>query len=139
MSQDNFKLCVLVISRTRFRVNPHSIVAWMLRNSLLETGLAKWLSVPLRTKWSWVRVQLQIILNYNPSNISEKLTKFSNQIRSDCKQSIRSFSNVLWNIGGLLNSFRQASLFYTNCLHLLLNLIVYSFVDKILWKSSQGI
>ena len=29
---------VLVMSRTRFRVNPHSIVAWMSRNSLLEAG-----------------------------------------------------------------------------------------------------
>ena len=26
------------MSPTRFRVNPHSTVAWMLRNSLLETG-----------------------------------------------------------------------------------------------------
>ena len=27
----------------------------------------------------------RINLNYNPSNISEKLMKFSNQISSDCK------------------------------------------------------
>ena len=31
-------LYVLVVSRTRFRVNPHSIVAWMPKNSLLEAG-----------------------------------------------------------------------------------------------------
>ena len=30
------KLYVLIISRTHFRVNPHSIVAWMSRNSLLK-------------------------------------------------------------------------------------------------------
>ena len=30
--------CVLVISRTHFKVNPHSIVAWMSRTSLLEAG-----------------------------------------------------------------------------------------------------
>ena len=29
---------VLVMSRTRFRVNPHYIVAWMSRNSLLKAG-----------------------------------------------------------------------------------------------------
>ena len=29
---------VLIMSRTRFRVNPHSIVASMSRNSLLEAG-----------------------------------------------------------------------------------------------------
>ena len=31
-------LYVLVMSHTRFRLNPHSIVAWMPRNSLLEAG-----------------------------------------------------------------------------------------------------
>ena len=31
-------LYVLVMSRTRFRVNPHSIVAWISRNSLPEAG-----------------------------------------------------------------------------------------------------
>ena len=31
-------LYVLVMLRTRLRVNPHSIVAWMSRNSLLEAG-----------------------------------------------------------------------------------------------------
>ena len=35
---DVYWLYVLAMSRTRFRVNPHSIVAWMTRNSLLETG-----------------------------------------------------------------------------------------------------
>ena len=34
----NFVLYVLIMSRTRFRVNPHSIFACMSRNSLLETG-----------------------------------------------------------------------------------------------------
>ena len=55
----------------RFRVNPHSIVAWMSRNFLLELSdcngtltnkhlvrevlsLAKWLGVHLRIKWIWV-------------------------------------------------------------------------------------
>ena len=31
-------LCILVMSRTHFRVNPHSIFAWMSRNSFLKTG-----------------------------------------------------------------------------------------------------
>ena len=34
----HIRLYVLVMSRTRFRVNLHSIVAWMSRNSLLKTG-----------------------------------------------------------------------------------------------------
>ena len=41
-------LYVLIMSRTRFRVNPYS-----------KASLAKWLSVRLRTKWLWVRVLLQ--------------------------------------------------------------------------------
>ena len=32
-------LYALVMSRTGFRVNPHSIVAWMSRNALLEAGV----------------------------------------------------------------------------------------------------
>ena len=32
-------LYVLIMSSTHFRVNPHSIAAWMSRNSLLETGV----------------------------------------------------------------------------------------------------
>ena len=48
-------LYVLVMSRTRFRVNPHSIAAWMSRNSLFEAAR----SVCLRTKSLWVRFQLQ--------------------------------------------------------------------------------
>ena len=32
------KLYVLVMPRTRFKVNPHSIVAWMSKKSLLEAG-----------------------------------------------------------------------------------------------------
>ena len=31
-------LYVFIMSRTRFRLNPHSIVTWMSRNSLLKTG-----------------------------------------------------------------------------------------------------
>ena len=38
-------LYVLVMSRTRFRVNPHSIVVWMSRNSLLEAGTKSEVSV----------------------------------------------------------------------------------------------
>ena len=32
-------LYVLIISRVSFRVNPHSIVTWISRNSLLEAGM----------------------------------------------------------------------------------------------------
>ena len=38
LATKDYKLYVLIMSRTHFRVNPHSIVAWLSRNSLLETG-----------------------------------------------------------------------------------------------------
>ena len=39
VDQDNIGwLYVLMMSRTHFRMNLHSIVAWMSRNSLLEAG-----------------------------------------------------------------------------------------------------
>ena len=39
-----FGLYVLIMSRTRFRVNPHAIFAGMSRNSLLKAGMKfKWL------------------------------------------------------------------------------------------------
>ena len=71
-------LYVIIMSSTRFRVNLHSIVAWISRNSLLQQGvpwhsecrftlkgirdqlasLAKWLSVYLQTKWLQVPTPL---------------------------------------------------------------------------------
>ena len=36
--QHSILLYVLVMSSARFRVNPHFIIAWMSRNSLLEAG-----------------------------------------------------------------------------------------------------
>ena len=52
------------MSLTRFRVNPHSLGAWMSRNSLLKTGsdckqFGKMVKCLLMNKWLWVRVQLQ--------------------------------------------------------------------------------
>ena len=59
--------------RVHFRVNPHSIVAWMrtpcskqVQNLKSKSDcnwtrtLAKWLSVCLRTKWFWVRAPVAV-------------------------------------------------------------------------------
>ena len=50
-------LYVLVISRTRFRVSPYSIVS-----PIWHSSLAEQLSVLLRTKWFWVRAKLQSLV-----------------------------------------------------------------------------
>ena len=47
-------LCVLIMSHTRFRVNLHSVVAWM----SINFSLAKWLSVRSRSKCLWLRIPL---------------------------------------------------------------------------------
>ena len=68
--QNNRFYCtyVLVMSRTRFRVSPHSIVESTLYSWIVSewihtlVSLAKQLSVRLRTKWLWVRVQFQSLL-----------------------------------------------------------------------------
>ena len=48
-----FWLYVLIMSRTHFTVNPHSIFAWMSRNSLLETIWPNW-----PNDWAvlWIRI-----------------------------------------------------------------------------------
>ena len=59
LSVQCIRLYVLIMSHRCLRVSPHSIAAWMSRNSLLEEGakssLAKHLSVRLQTKWLYVR------------------------------------------------------------------------------------
>ena len=56
------RLYVLIMSRTRFRVNPHF-------------SLAKWLSIHLGTKWLWVRVQLQSLQLARFQRFTTRFTK----------------------------------------------------------------
>ena len=51
----NFAHEYFVMSRTRFRVNPPSIVAWMSRNSLLEAG------VKSEVDSNWTRTQNHLV------------------------------------------------------------------------------
>ena len=58
-------LYFIIMSSTRPRVNLHTLVTWMLRNSLREHStkralnrLAKLVSVRLQTKWFWLRILL---------------------------------------------------------------------------------
>ena len=74
----NLWLHVIIMSRTSFRVNPHSTVCLNVKELLARSRphiwswsdlihkrtlnhfakLAKWLSIRLRTKWLWVRIPL---------------------------------------------------------------------------------
>ena len=64
-------LYVLVMSRTRFRVNPHSIVSWMSRNSLLKAGVKSEVSVtatglePIGVAWGRVNLFACLFLRIN--------------------------------------------------------------------------
>ena len=79
-------LYVLIMSRTCFRVNPHSIVS-----------LAKWLSVRLWTKWWCVRVQLQS-LSALMMSVSQKSIN-SNKKLSDLvkEEAISICENKIWS------------------------------------------
>ena len=54
-------LYVLIMSHSRFRLNLQSIVAWL----FAIASFANWLSVRMRTKWLWARVQLQSLYLYD--------------------------------------------------------------------------
>ena len=50
-------LYVLVMSHTSFRVNPHSIIAWMSSNSLLEAGASfRLVFHNITCKWTFISV-----------------------------------------------------------------------------------
>ena len=51
----------LVMSRTRFRVNPYSIVSWMSRNTLLETVARNRRDIWSSSDCNWTRTQNQLI------------------------------------------------------------------------------
>ena len=60
-------LYVLIMPRTCFRVNPHSIVSWMSRNSLLEGGTKSELSHMNYNMWT---------ITYFPKGKKHTLIKF---------------------------------------------------------------
>ena len=54
-------LYILFMSRTRVRVNPHSIVAWMSMSSLFKEGAKTHNTAHLASLWTkWFRVWIQL-------------------------------------------------------------------------------
>ena len=70
-------LYLLIMSRTRFRVNPLSIVAWMSRNSLLEAGAKS----EVLSDCSWTRTQTHLVRKRTLNHLS-KLTKWLSWVPS---------------------------------------------------------
>ena len=66
-------LYVLVMSRTRFRVNPHSIVAWISRNYLLKF---KWRNLKFK--------RLQLDANPEPLSSKTNTQPFGSGFKSSC-------------------------------------------------------
>ena len=140
-----------------FRVNPHFIVAWLSRNSLLEAGsksegevtatglepkasLAKWLSVRLRTKWFWVRVQLQslnLILLIKPfcymTIKSRQKLKYLENKKSFLVE-IKSIFHHFFSSQKLSQTWEFAFKVFYRCLTVNLNLNWYFLRDIINWK-----
>ena len=61
----------LIMSRTSFRVNPRSIVAWMSRNSLLEAGAKS----EVLSDGNWTRTQNHLVRERTLNHLA-KLTKW---------------------------------------------------------------
>ena len=69
----NIRLYVTIMSRSSFRVNPHSIVCLNVKELLAK------LSIRLRTKWLWVRTIL-LSLNENINSCPLTMKVFTNQL-----------------------------------------------------------
>ena len=68
------RLYVLVMSCTRFRVNPHSLVAWMSRKSLLEAGA--------KSKVEVTATRLEPKMNIQPFGQTGQITELCSEYLS---------------------------------------------------------
>ena len=115
-------LYVLAMSRTRFRVNRHSIVAWMSRSSLLEAGaesegevtatgqnhlvlkrtlnhlarLAKWLSCALSVDRVWIHSKVWTIeCRFTLKRVCHMTRSYS---QMHCTDKYSEHSSMIWPV-----------------------------------------
>ena len=76
--------------------------------SIIRASLAKWLSVRLRTKWFWVRVQLQSLylqkIALHEVNLEEQQKYLQSFINNATYQSIDSDADVTYQTFNLFSS-----------------------------------
>ena len=107
-------LYVIIMSRTRFRVNLHSIVTWMSRNLASLTSLVKWLSIRWRTKLflfnnyvthrGWVDLSVFVMLR-NGKQGSEWYWVKGSSVTVKKKKNLKAFFFVLlWRDRGFINA-----------------------------------
>ena len=79
-------LIVLVMTHTRFRVNPHSMVTWMSRNSLLEAEIWRLSDC----NWTWTQNHLVVNWTLNHlAKLEKKMLFLSNHIYTwDLKEAL---------------------------------------------------
>ena len=79
-------LIVLVMTHTRFRVNPHSMVTWMSRNSLLEAETWRLSDC----NWTWTQNHLVVNWTLNHlAKLEKKMLFLSNHIYTwDLKEAL---------------------------------------------------
>ena len=75
-------LYVLVMSRTHLKVNPHSIVAWMSRNSLLEAGAKSEGFAPASSK-EFLDIQATIECGFTLKRVRDMTRTYSYQLLLD--------------------------------------------------------
>ena len=79
-------LIVLAMTHTRFRVNPHSMVTWMSRNSLLEAEIWRLSDC----NWTWTQNHLVVNWTLNHlAKLEKKMLFLSNHIYTwDLKEAL---------------------------------------------------
>ena len=92
-------MCVIIISHIRFRVNLHSIVAWVPRNSLLETGTISEVSdietsnvLPVSSK-EFLDIQATIECRFTLKWVRDMIITYSQMHRTD---KYSQHSSIIW-------------------------------------------
>ena len=86
--------CKYLMSRTLFRVNLHSIVAWMSRNSLPEKGVISEAWVTVSTK-KFLDIQATIERTFTPKRLGDMIMTYSRMCHTDRFYQHRS---IIWPV-----------------------------------------
>ena len=116
-------LYVLIMSHIQFRVNPHSIVAWMSRNSLLQTGTLSEVKVTAITLTSdilpvlskeFLDIQATMECGFTLKHVSDMIKTYCQIHRKDKYSEDSSINWPLW-LHGLVFIYKRSSCSCESC------------------------
>ena len=105
------------MSRTRFRVNPHSIVAWMSRNSLLEAGAKSEVFAPASNK-EFLDIQATIECGFTLKRVRDMIRTYSQMHRTEKYSQHSSIILSVWLNGWVFVYELSGCGFESSCSHL---------------------